>query len=165
MIITKDTKRPALIRAAECRQCGNCCSHGTGIVLEREIPRIAKHLRMSKRKFADKYLVSAEMFHTPVHKIRQEKSDLPSGSCTFFRDGKCQIHLVKPLFCKITTCASHGDEAVVWYYLNHLVNPDDPQSVREWAQYLTVGKNIPGGELDQLVPDKKRLRKMLDYKI
>ncbi|MBW3014241.1 YkgJ family cysteine cluster protein [Candidatus Woesearchaeota archaeon] len=166
MIITKDTKKPALIRNAECKACGNCCRHGAGIVLPNEIPRLANHMRMSKQKFIDKYLVETDLFHTNVHKFKQEKnSDLPSGSCVFFSNGKCKIHLVKPLFCKITTCASHGDEAVIWYYLNYLVNPDDPQSIREWAQHLTVGRNIPGGELKDLVPDRSKLKNMLDYKI
>ncbi|MCK4670851.1 MAG: YkgJ family cysteine cluster protein [Nanoarchaeota archaeon] len=165
MIITKDTKRPVMIRAAECRQCGNCCRHGAGIVLSQEIPRIAKHLRMSKAKFAGKYLVETDMFHTDVHKFKQEKSNLPSGSCVFFSNGRCKIHIVKPLFCKITTCSSHGDEAVVWYYLNYLVNPEDPESIRQWAQYLTVGKNIPGGELKYLVPDRSKLKKILNYQM
>lgn len=49
--------------------------------------------------------------------------------------------------------------------LNHQVNVNDPESIRQYAIYLKTHTTIPGGELEELVPDKERLRKILDFTI
>jgi len=50
--------------------------------------------------------------------------------------------------------------------LNYFVNEDDPQSIREWKVYLdSGGKNIPGGTLQELVPNKEALKKILNYEV
>ena len=50
--------------------------------------------------------------------------------------------------------------------LNHFVNKDDPESVRQYASYLkTGGKTLEGAGLNDLVPDKEKLRKILSLDI
>ena len=50
--------------------------------------------------------------------------------------------------------------------VKHAVDANDAESVRQYAQYLkSGGKTIPGAELENLVPDKERLRKILSYEI
>jgi hypothetical protein len=44
-----------------------------------------------------------------------------------------------------------------------LVNPTDPESVRQWASYLKAHPTIPGGELRDLVKDEKLLKDILSY--
>ena len=89
------------------------------------------------------------------------------GTCIFFNTQEgCRIHDVKPLQCKISSCNEYGEEISVWFNLNYFVNPNDPNSIREWKTYLgSGGKNIPGGNLDELVPDKEKLRKILNYEV
>jgi len=43
------------------------------------------------------------------------------------------------------------------------VNTSDPNSIREWAAHLSVHPTLPGGELENLVPDKERLKSILAY--
>ena len=82
----------------------------------------------------------------------------------FFKNG-CTIQEVKPLHCRVMNCKD-GEEMSVWFDLNFFVNPTDPESIRQWALYLASGgKNIPGGELREIVPDATKLRKILRYEV
>jgi len=48
--------------------------------------------------------------------------------------------------------------------LNYLVNKNDPESIRQYAAYLkSGGKTIPGGKLEELIPDKEKLKKILNF--
>ncbi|MBD3259167.1 hypothetical protein GF371_00890 [Candidatus Woesearchaeota archaeon] len=166
MEITTNTTKEELIKKGHCeKQCGHCCKRASGIVLPQEVKRIAKRLNMKEEEFKNKHLEPHERFHTTHHRIKQKRRHPNiSGPCTFLGpSGKCRIHYAKPLYCKITTCQAHGHDAVVWFNLQYFVNPEDPQSIREWAEYLKHGKNIKGGELHKLVPDRRKLRWMLEY--
>ena len=49
---------------------------------------------------------------------------------------------------------------------NFAVNKDDAESVRQFAQYIkSGGKLIPGASSQELVPDKEKLKKILNYEI
>jgi Fe-S-cluster containining protein len=166
MEITTKTTKEELIRKGNCaKQCGKCCTHASGIVLPNEIKRIAKHLKMSEEKFRKNFLEPHERFHTIHHRIKQRRLHPSiSGSCMMLNaSGDCKIHVSKPLYCKVTTCEEHAHDAVIWFDLKHFVNPEDPQSVREWADYLHHGRTIKGGELHHIVPNRRKLRWMLDF--
>ena len=48
--------------------------------------------------------------------------------------------------------------------LNHFVNKDDAESIRQYASYLkSGGKTLEGAELKELVPNKEKLRKILEF--
>jgi len=49
--------------------------------------------------------------------------------------------------------------------LNYIVNSSDPEAIRLWAEYLKTHPTIPGGDLEELVPDKERLKKILNFEI
>ena len=50
--------------------------------------------------------------------------------------------------------------------LNYFVNKNDPESIRQFAAYLkSGGKTLPGGRLEDFIPDKKKLKKILNYDI
>lgn len=166
MEITSKTTKEELIKQGHCaKQCGHCCTRSSGIVLPHEVKRIANHLKMNEEEFKNRLLEPHERFHTTHYRIKQKRRHPNiSGACTFLElTGKCKIHYAKPLYCKITTCQEHGHDAVIWFDLQHFVNPEDPQSIREWAEYLQHGKTIKGGELHQLVPHRQKLKWMLDY--
>ncbi|MFH1506497.1 MAG: YkgJ family cysteine cluster protein [archaeon] len=166
MTLTQQTPRQQVLKlGSDCKRCGHCCSFGSAFVLPEEIESIAKHLKISPEKFKEKYLDKAERFNTKLYRFKtKKKKDKPYGPCIFLKFNKtCKIHDAKPLFCRIGTCKEHGGEAIQWYDLNHNVNTEDPQSIREWAIFVNQKDPIPGGKLEDLIPDKKTLKKILEY--
>ena len=167
LTITKQTPKDDVIRIGEeCDRCGHCCKYDSGIVIEDDIPRIAHFLEISEKEFREKYLDEIEKFNTKKFKIKREETGKPYGPCLFY-EGKegCLIHEAKPLHCKVGNCKEQGEELSIWFMLNHFVNPDDPESIRQYAVYLKTHGTIPGGRLDELVPDKKRLSRIMNFQI
>lgn len=170
--ITKKTPLSVIKKlGSECNRCGCCCSLDSGLVLEQDIPRIVKFLRMSEQIFKEKYLVPHERFNTTLYKLKQVKEkgneQKPYGKCVFLDENKlCKIHVVKPLHCQVCSTKSKiGTELANWFALNYLVNPNDPESIRQWASFLKENKTIAGGQLHDLVQDRVKLARMLNYEI
>lgn len=166
MIITKSTSiKEALAIGKECSKCGNCCSYSSGALFDADIPRIAEFLKITKKALKEEYLEEVEKFNTLRLRpklIRQK--DRPHGRCVFLEDNNhCRIHEVKPTECRIGNCGQDGEKLSIWFRLNYYVNPYDPESIRQWAMYLETNQTISGGNLTDLVPDKERLSKMLNY--
>lgn len=74
----------------DCLECANCCKTTSPIFTERDIQRIAKHLRMKEQKFMEHYL-------------QRDEDDfyvLKSAPCTFLdSDNTCFIYDVRPKAC------------------------------------------------------------------
>ena len=75
----------------DCLSCGNCCKTTSPIFTEKDVERIAKHLKMKVVDFENQYL---------------ERDDddfmvLKSAPCTFFdeKDNTCFIYDVRPKAC------------------------------------------------------------------
>jgi len=61
-------------------------------------------------------------------------------------------------------CKDYGEDAMIWFMLNYLIDKQDPEAIRQYAQYLeTGGKKIPGGELKEIIADTTKLKKILSY--
>jgi Fe-S-cluster containining protein len=150
-----------------CDRSGHCCSYGSGFVLIEEVPKLAKQMKMKDEDFIKKYLDEMTSFNTKHFKFKQDRKDgKPYGPCIFLDEKKlCKIHKFKPLHCRVGNCSIHGEELSIWFALNHFVNRDDPESIRQWAIYLKTHKTIKGGELKDLVPDKNHLDRMLKYEL
>lgn len=74
-----------------CLECANCCKTHSPIILEKDMERISKHLRIKQNEFVSKYLLLDEdgdwVFHT-----------VP---CPFLHsDNKCSIYEVRPKACQ-----------------------------------------------------------------
>jgi len=72
--------------------CGNCCKTTSPIFTEKDIQRIAKHLRLKEHKFIGQYLDrDADDFYV-----------LKTAPCTFLdlNDNSCFIYDVRPKACK-----------------------------------------------------------------
>jgi hypothetical protein len=84
---------------------------------------------------------------------------------SFAQEG-CTAHEAKPLQCKVAMgCKPYGEDLMLWFMLSHIINTNDPESIRQYAQYLkSGGKAIPGGQLDELITDKEQLKNMLNYR-
>ncbi len=166
--ITKDTPL-RMIRelGKECKMCGNCCSHGSGLLVNEDLARLARLLQIKEKELKKTYLDEVEMFNTKALRPRAIKGNKQYGPCIFYDKKKgCTIHIAKPFQCLITNCGPYAEQIIQWFYLNYLVNPDDPESVRQWASYLEHKEwVIEGGNLHQLVPDAEKLRKILSYEI
>ena len=172
MTITKETPKETLISlapACKCKQCESGCHYGSGILDDNDLKPMADFLHISVEELKEKYLEPVEKFHTTKYRPKiKKKWKRPYGTCIFFSRWKgCKVHQVKPLECKIATgCKPHGEDAIIWLNLNQFVNSNDPESIRQYASYLSNGgKTIPGGELETIVPDKNRLNSILDNKI
>ncbi|MBD3203315.1 hypothetical protein GF327_03410 [Candidatus Woesearchaeota archaeon] len=166
MKITKQTPKKEIIRLADnCRKCGHCCSYGGCYVLEDEAENISSALSIEKQEFAEKYLEEIDFLNKKVYKTKIISKDLPFGKCIFLDEKRCMVQNVKPLHCRIGTCSEHGQATLEWFFLNHILDLDDPESIRQWAVRLENTDTIPGGRLHELVPDKKRLNNILNYEI
>jgi Fe-S-cluster containining protein len=159
--------RTVLRLGKECQRKNNCCKFGSGCLVGNDLKNIAKFLKIKEKQLKEKYLKEFERFHTTLWRPKLKKTQgKPYGQCIFFDNNGCSIHPVKPLECRIGNCGEHGEELSLWFMLNHFVNPNDPQSIREFATYLKCGgKTLPGGELNTLIPDKKKLNKILSYEV
>ncbi len=168
MKIHKDTPLSEILKIGkQCTRKNNCCKYGSGFLIGDDIKRIAKFLGITEEELKNNYLEEAELFNTRLFrpKIRRVKNR-PYGPCVFFDGTGCTIHKVKPLQCRVGTCGKYGEEVSIWFMLNYLVNRDDPESIRQYALYLkNGGKTIEGGKLEDLVPNKERLRKILSMEI
>jgi len=165
-VITKSTPLAKVLELGkECKKCGHCCKHGTGFLAGDDAKKIAKFLGITEKELEEKYLEPVTKFNTTLFRPKSIKGKKPYGVCVFY-DKECTIHKVKPLQCKIGNCNKYGEELSVWFDLNYFANENDPQSIREWKVYLdSGGKNIPGGKLKELVPNPKKLKKILSYEV
>ncbi len=166
--ITKKTTIAEAIRLGNsCKRCGKCCTFGSGVLTKSDITFIARKLKLTEEGLKKTSLEPIKKFNTTLYRPLTIKKGKPYGTCIFYNKKKgCLIHEVKPLQCKIASCSEHGEDLMVWFDLNYFVNPTDPVSIREWKLYLdSGGKNIPGGKLEELVTDKKMLKKILSYEV
>ncbi len=165
--ITKKTPETRIAELGmECTGCGHCCKIDSGILFDEDVTQVADYLGIPRDEFIKEYLEEHERFHTKCWKLKQIKEDKkPYGRCVLLgTDNKCTVHEIKPKYCKLlSTVSRHGQQLSVWFALHYFVNPNDPESIRQWAAYLRTHPTIPGGQLHELVPDKERLQRILSY--
>ncbi|MBT7902994.1 YkgJ family cysteine cluster protein [Candidatus Woesearchaeota archaeon] len=166
--ITKNTPQEYIEEInTVCKKCGNCCSQGSGFVLKKEVDKIAKHLELSEEEVKTKFLTEVEFFNTKQFRLKMnipKDSIRPHGNCVFLRADHCSIQDAKPLHCRISNCNEFGDEVQTWFLVNFFLNPNDPESIRQYSSFLkTGGRLLKGAELEKLVPDKETLKKILDF--
>ena len=167
-MIKKDMPLKEVLKLGEkCDRCGNCCKHGSGFLIDRDLDNIAHFLGITQTELKLEYLDETEQFNTKLYRPKLKKKDTkPFGVCVFFDDKiGCRIHSVKPLQCKVNNCGEHGEALSQWLLLNYAVNENDPESIRQWAIYLKFNNPIPGGELNNLVKDKEKLKKILSFEV
>ncbi len=167
--ITKNTPKEKILEMAPpcgCEECRHGCRMGSGLLAEGDAKRLAQFLGTSVEDLKKTSLEEVEHFNKKMLRPRLKK--LPYGKCTFFDEQKgCTIHEAKPLQCKVAMgCKPYGEELMIWFMLNEVIDATDPESVRQYASYHKAGgKIIPGGNIEELIPDKEALAKMLDYRL
>ena len=169
--LTKNTPLKDVLGLAhpcECDACANGCRYGSGFLAEGDISKIAKHLCITEEALKKEFLEEVEKFNTKKFRPKILRKNRQYGKCIFFDEKiRCKIHEAKPLECKISMgCKDYGEQLSLWFMLNHFVNENDAESVRQYAAYLKIGgKTLQGAKLEELVPDKERLRKILSFEI
>ena len=80
-----------IFACADCLKCANCCSTTGPLFTDKDIGRIAKHLRIKPSEFTEKYL-----------RIDEDKDYvLQQVPCTFlYEDNRCSIYNVRPKACR-----------------------------------------------------------------
>ena len=75
----------------DCLKCANCCSTTGPLFTDKDIGRIAKHLRIKRSEFTEKYL-----------RIDEDKDYvLQQVPCAFLgEDNRCSIYAVRPKACR-----------------------------------------------------------------
>jgi len=166
MITTKTPQKYIEKLGEKCEICGHCCKFDSGIFLADDIKKVAGSLGIPPDDFKKRYLEEKKIFNRDVHKAKLKREGKPFGPCVFLDEKQCAIHDFKPVHCKIASgCNEFGQEINLWFMLNFIVDENDPQAIREWAQYLKTHPTIQGGNLHELVPDKVKLERILNYKI
>jgi Fe-S-cluster containining protein len=167
MEITKSTKKEDILKLGkECKKCGKCCSFGAGFAQNDELSKIAKHLKISTEKLKKEYFDEKNVFNKKVYEPKLKKEDgMPFGPCVFMKNRICTIHEVKPFHCRVGNCNKFGEKISEWYTVNYLVNKDDPESIRQWSARVDVKSTIIGATPLEIISDKEKLRKILEYEI
>lgn len=171
-LIHKNTPLKEVLKLAapcKCNSCNHGCKFGSGSLVGDDAKNIARFLGISEENLKKGFLEEVELFDKKLlkPKLIREKNK-PFGRCVFFDDNKgCTIHEVKPLECKTSIqCKDYGDELSVWFMVNQVIDAENPESIRQYSNYIkSGGKVIAGAELENLVPDKEKLRKILSYEI
>lgn len=165
-IIAKTPLKKILELGEVCSRKNNCCRYGSGFLIGDDLKKIAKFLKITEKKLREKYLEEKELFHKKLLRPKLKQKNKPYGECNFFNGKGCSINKVKPLQCRIGSCSENGEELSAWFLLNYMLDKDDPESIRQYSLYIkSGGKVIPGGKLNEIVPDKKKLKKILNYTI
>lgn len=170
MNITKRTRKQTMFKygaecdvSTNCKKCRECCKRGSGYVLKEDIAQMAEKMKMDRKDFVKRYLDAIELYGKVLYKLKLKK--YPYGECILLTDDGCKIHSVKPTYCKIGTWHSKtSQQCHDWFVLNYIVDKDKPETIRQWAQYLQFNNTIPGGELNEIVPDKKELDNVMRRK-
>jgi Fe-S-cluster containining protein len=76
----------------DCRVCANCCKVATARLLERDVERLAKHLRVTVSRFL------ADYTETNEDEGRVLKRTEESG-CVFLSGNDCTVYEVRPAAC------------------------------------------------------------------
>ena len=155
--------------ACRCKACSHGCTMGSGFLAENDAQNIARFLGITEEELKEKFLEEVEQFNKKMWRPKLERKEGKQyGKCTFYDEKKgCTVHTVKPLHCKVSMgCKPYSEDLHAWFMLNHVINENDPESIRQYAAYIKAGgKVIPGGALEDLVPEKKTLKKILNFEL
>lgn len=76
-----------------CLECGNCCRVATAKVLDRDVERLAKHLRIPVARFVKEYCMESKEEEGWILKRSDETG------CVFLSGNECTVYEVRPGSC------------------------------------------------------------------
>jgi Fe-S-cluster containining protein len=171
--ISKDMRLSRILKLTppcSCNACNHGCKFGSGYFIDGQIEKVAEFLKINLEELKNKYLTEEIMLNKKVWrpKRKRERLKMPFGECIFFDSRKelCKIHPVKPLQCQIAMgCKSYGEDLMQWFVINHVLDLNNYDSIREYNIMCNViinngGKILKGGSLRELI-SAKTLKKIL----
>jgi len=131
----------------QCIDCRSACMNKPGWFAPGEAEKAAAHQNLSLKEFFDKYLVvdwwedSPNVFVLAPTTTTVDPGGMmsarPNGQCVFFKDGKCDIHEVKPMECRKYEHARnevHAYVADLWRKKKHHNQIKSLLGKEPWAQ-------------------------------
>lgn len=158
----------SLAPACKCSACSHGCTMGSGFLAEGDSKRIAEFLNITEEQLKEQWLEEVDAFNKKHLRPKILRKSKPYGRCIFYDSEKgCTVHPVKPLQCKISMgCKPYSEDLHAWFVLNYLIDSNDAESLRQYKIYLeTGGAAIPGGSVEELVPDKETRERILNYEV
>jgi Fe-S-cluster containining protein len=105
-----------------CNKCGECCRQSTCILEEADVPKIARHLGVMKKKLVRKFL----QVYEPSRGRYAVKPRMTATGCVFLKDNLCSIQSVKP---------KGGREFECW-------TPQGDGKRYEWTSLAAIGIRV-----------------------
>jgi Fe-S-cluster containining protein len=104
--------------AIDCRECGNCCRVATAAVTERDVLKLAKHLRIKPSEFVRDYTTPDEEEGMIL------KRDEQTG-CVFLDGNLCSVYEARPASCDsfphLTKSSAGSLAARMWQMVDRAV--------------------------------------------
>ena len=112
-----------------CVRCSHCCWQRPGGLNQKDVPIIAKKLKITPEKLFEKYLVVDRLGFTSEYILlprRREQDDIagsfvPSDRtfdintpCIFLKNKSCTINDVKPYMCRVCECWNSDKHTAYW---------------------------------------------------
>lgn len=165
MIHANTTQEEVEKLGAQCDKCGHCCKYGSGFAQSHELKKIANHLKIDEEKLKNEYFDKANVFNKELYRPKIKKTDgMPFGPCIFLEENICKIQNVKPIHCRVGNCNESGEALSEWYAINHLVDKESDESLRQWSVRVELKPTIPGGTPVELVGEEKANSLFKKYK-
>ncbi len=169
--IKRSTPLPRILELAppcSCTACAHGCTMGSGLLADGDLKPLAKFLGLTEEKLKSDWLEEIEQFNKKMYRPKILRDVKPYGRCIFHNKEKgCTVHEAKPLMCRISMgCREYGPDLITWFVLNHVINPNDPEAIRQYKAYIDAGGNvIAGGKIENLVQNKDTLKKILSFRM
>ena len=129
----------SLTHECACHACEHGCHYGSGILIGKDFENLAKKLGIAVEELKEKWLEPVEQFGQTFWRPKLLRNGKPYGPCIFFDKG-CTVHDVKPLQCTLAMgCKDYGEEIMVWFMEQYLVDPRSENSQREFRLYKESG--------------------------
>lgn len=99
--------------AIDCRTCANCCRVATTTLLERDIEKLARYLRISPQQFLRDYTVKSEEEGVILKRT--------ATGCVFLDGNECTVYEVRPTTCENFPHLIRGNgsiESRMWQFVD-----------------------------------------------
>ena len=80
----------------DCIQCANCCKTSTTGVTERDVEKLARHLRITPQQFIDRYTMMEDDVGTMVRILKYTEGT----GCVFLEGNLCSVYEARPGICQ-----------------------------------------------------------------
>jgi uncharacterized protein len=83
----------AIEEQIDCTQCANCCKVATAVLAERDVERLAKHLRIPRERFLAEYTMESEEEGRILKRTEE-------AGCVFLDGTTCTVYEARPETCQ-----------------------------------------------------------------